>query len=677
MDLKGYIRDKIEERADETYAAKLEEKRMSFDSWIRICEDGLERMDMTVDREKAISESSISYITHFEGTTIRILPFSAVTKNFQIKPYLEDIIVFANGELTDRAIPLIVKAFISNPSRSIVYGDEDLATITDEKDQYGRTVYGTRHDPYFKPDWSPNAFLSHFYFCNIVALRRVTFRETVWEEGLTGASAIYRMLLGYIYENELNLRKSVHHIDQILIHAENYDNNDLTDEKSREKALKLKVRSYGYEGYKMLNKTMVSVVIPSKDNPEMLERCISSLKDACPGAIVPQIIVVDNGSNDENKKIIGEMALKYDFRYEYRPMEFNFARMCNIGASFGTGEYLLLLNDDVYFTEAYTLETMLEQASYKFTGAVGAKLLYPDSSMIQHAGVINNRIGPVHKLQFADDEVNHYFGFNRYPQNVMAVTAACLLVRRDVFDKVEGLNEGFRVAFNDIDLCFKIYEEGYFNVCCNEIHLCHAESVSRGKDTSSESLKRLLKEKHLLYEEHPVFKVEDPFYNKYLTADVLDTRIVPACGNEYGRILEKAEKRKITNLSKAREDACVILNVEYAGLLSEYTYDAESNPNSLYVQGFAFVTGSDNACYRRSLLLKREDCCYELSFSGSIRNDVAANCPDQKNVEMSGYALEIPAGMIPAGVYTIGVMCTRVLGHEKIYVFSNRELVVE
>lgn len=676
MDLKGLVKRKLTARADEVYNLKLNDREISFDAWIRGVENGLERFDMTLDPDTIkTGRTTISYNTHYDGMTVRIFPYAQIGENFIVKNVIEDIIIFVNGGLTDRAVPLIVKAFKANPEVSVVYGDEDIALLRDEEEgSYGSSVYGTRRTPYFKPDWSPNSFLSHFYFCNIVAIRRVSFRELEWGIGNAGAQGLYHTLLRYIYENEDRIYKSVYHIGEILVHAEDYDYNDLTDPKADELARHMRIDSLK-NGLNLENPTKITIVIPSKDNSFMLERCISSIYDACPGTIIPEIIVVDNGSSLTERDIIEAIREKLPFRYEYSPMEFNFPRMCNMGAALGTGEFILFLNDDVTFTEPYTLEAMVKEASYFFTGAVGAKLLYPGTRKIQHAGVINNRIGPVHKLQFADDLSVHYHGFNRYVQNVIAVTGACLMVRRSAFEGLGGMNESLRVAFNDVDICFKLYENKYFNVVCNQISLNHAESVSRGKDTDTLSLERLLREKKMLYEEHPALRGYDPFYNRYLVGDDLDTRIIEASEYEYARALEDEVIIKPLDLSGAREDACLVVNVEYAGNYDEYTWDEDSE--GLFIQGFSFVTGSDNACYKKLLVLKSDEQTYGVAYEGALRKDVADNCKDQTNVELSGFALHFADGRIAPGIYRVGVLFSHRFAKEKLYSFSNRMLVVK
>ena len=133
MSLKDLIKEKLTKKADMAYELRVNEADASFDSWIRVVENGLERFDMTVDPDMlAQRKATSSYVTHYDGMTVRIFPYAKVGGNFVIKNIIEDIIVFANGELTDRAIPLIVKCFKTNPECSIVYGDEDIAVLDEE-----------------------------------------------------------------------------------------------------------------------------------------------------------------------------------------------------------------------------------------------------------------------------------------------------------------------------------------------------------------------------------------------------------------------------------------------------------------------------------------------------------------------------------------------------------------
>lgn len=673
MGVKEVIKKRIYSVADSAYQKDIDGAMPSFDEWVREKESGLERFDMTVDlmgMDIDLSEiSELSYAAKYDGVSVRIVPYTKITENFQVKNYIEDILVFVNGEITDKAIPLLVKKFNENAEADILYGDEDIAELdVTGTIKYGRSVYGTRRDPYYKHEWSPNAFLNHFYFCNMVAIRRSAFRDYRWAEGLSGVHSLYRTLLGYIFQNEITLRKSVDYIDEILVHARNYELNKLTDqlaEKIAEKYLETEKRE-----------TKISVVIPSKDNSHLLKTCLSSLEETFHEGVEYEVIVVDNGSTAENKAAIEEVLKPFKAKYIYEPMEFNFSAQCNLGVKQAEYPLVLLLNDDITFREPGTLMRMAAQAKYSFTGAVGVKLLYPDSTLIQHAGVFNNRIGPVHKLQFCDDTVEHYHGFNRMVENVCAVTAACLMVRKDAYEKVGGMNENLKVAFNDVDFCFRLLEAGYVNVVCNNICVTHGESVTRGKDTDPESLKRLWSEKNKLYLSHEALKGYDPYFSNKLVSDCLDVRMVPANEFEYKRGLELCKTLKPGSLEEAREEKCLQLSLEYAGDMVDFSFDEEDS-GMYYFQGFSYVQGSDNACYKKELILESSKGIECIPFVGCIRNDVASACLEQINVERSGFCVCIPKNAVSKGTYRVGVKFTNKFARERLYVFSNKYMVVK
>lgn len=674
MAIKEAIKKQLEMRAEKSYKSETIGLMPGFDEWIREKEKGLERFDMTLDllgkeNEVSLSElSSMSYAAKVGAMAVRIIPYSKVKPSFKVANYLEDILVFVNGALTDKAIPLLIKTFDENPEVSVCYGDEDIAGLDETGTiKYGRSIYGTRRDPYFKPDWSPNTFLNHFYFCNIVAVRRSAFRDFKWSN-LEGAKGIYNTLLRYIFSSETNLRKAVMHIDEILVHASDYKMNSLSDPES-EKVVEDMLAIPKKE-------TKISVVIPSKDNPDLLEKCLNSLYNTFHAGVEIETIIVDNGSSVENRQKIEALKEIAEFKYLYAPMEFNFAKMINLGAGEASGKLLLILNDDITFAQPGTLMRLANQAKMRFTGAVGAKLLYPDSSTIQHAGVFNNRIGPVHKLQFRNDREAHYHDFNRTVNNVSAVTGACIMIRKEVFEKVGGMNENFKVAFNDIDLCFRLLENGYANVVCNNLYLYHAESVTRGKDTDEKSLVRLDREKKMLYELHPMLKAYDPYSSKYLLNDCLDARIVPANVYEYERSDEKISSIKKADITKARDEVCLQLAVEYADKLSGYLYDDE-HEDKLHIQGFAYVMGSNNACYKKYVLLEKENEYYEIEIKGTIRDDVATACVGERNVERSGFSVSFDKNLLAPGSYRVGVLYIKKNSSEKLYRFSNKYMVVE
>ncbi len=658
MNVKEKVKGLISSYLDLTYQKKLETSKTNYSDWISKKEEGLKHFDMSLEDGEPFNQS-LAFTAKDKAFTALIYPMKKLDASFKVSNCIDDIIVFTNGVLSDTAIPLLEELFETNKTIDVAYGNEDIADFDEET--LDGIEEGSRRDPFFKPGWSPNAFLNHFYFGNIVAIRRSTFRDAIFKEGMTGAKALYDMLLRNIFDRNLSLKCRVSHIDEVLIHVKDYELTRLTPEK---------IRSESDTEYK------ISIIIPSKDNPHLLKKCMDSLVETRLLNELCELVVVDNGSSLDNKAIIEELSSKYGFTYIYEPSEFNFSKMINRGFENTNGDYLLILNDDITFTEKGTLSKLAHECSLPFTGCVGAKLLYPDSHMIQHAGVFNNRLGPVHKLQFGDDSKEYYLGFNKTVNNVSAVTGACLMIKRKLFEELLGMDEELKVAFNDVDLCFRALEKGYYNAVCNDIFLYHAESVTRGHDTDCSSLERLEKEKKRLYEIHKDLRAFDPFYSKYLISDCLDTRIADAEQYEYGTQVELMDYAKPLGLKKAREDGVSKLSVEYSGKMDSFSYD-EADRDFYYIQGFSYVQGSDNSLFKRKLILESKDKCYGFDLTGRLRLDVAESCPSEQNLEMSGFSVKLSKGVLKPGKYRVGMLSVKRFSKEKIFSFSNKYLTVE
>ena len=695
----------------------------------------------------------------------------------------EDILLlnFQDGEYSELAIPMITEAFSElrdpehrNPDETpaLVYGDEDVI------------MAGKRQNPWFKPDWSPDTFLSCFYFGAFVAVPTIKMSEFLQKHGVAERTdreveadlfvdggpeselqqgkqedrkgkvhepldpdqVLYELLADYLRENGAftGWKMADHvvvHIPQVLVHTkvssyEHWKNLHLSDENVTAD----------------IPVPTVSVIIPSKDHPDILFRCLDSFVDKTSGLwtkVKTEFIIVDNGSSEENKNRIGkklqELGISLEkkqnqkqhqeqnqikdpeqnrninnTRYLYKELSFNFSYMCNWGAKEAQGDYLLFLNDDMEIVDADWLILLMEKAVLPYVGAVGAKLLYPDTDIIQHAGITNLRVGPAHKLQFAHDKEDHYFGQNRGVHDMLGVTGACLLVKKTIFEKVGGFDETLAVAFNDVDLCYKIYEEGYYNVVRNDLFLFHHESLSRGKDGESEEKQlRLLREKDYLYEKHQDLYGKDPFYHPYLTTDMLETEYTPAFRYQVDLSMPWAKVKECTQeVLAAREDECLVIGMECAMDIYKWKYGVspekrknrnldldkedyskkekdnrndrsndrsnDSEDQGYYFQGYSFVIGSDNTCYKKELLLRRitdgnrqtsantveedekmpQPAIYSISIEKKCREDIKANLKDQVNVDLTGYAAKLKPGAVPAGKYQFGMLakdaCSRV-----------------
>ena len=425
-----------------------------------------------------------------------------------------------------------------HPDTDFIYSDEDK--VDDDGVDF--------HFPFFKPDWSPDIFLS-MMFTNHLAIYR---REIVVKVGglrtECNGSQDYDLTLRFMEHSD---NKRVGHVPKVLYHWRERPESAAASVEAKPYAIKAAGRAkqeaierrglnaeleYIPELYQYRLRYIptdergqgpaVSIIIPSKDNPAVLCRCLDTLVDRTIYKNY-RIIVVDNGSEKHNRAMveghIASISKKAEISYIYEKMDFNFSKMCNIGAkaaesSDGKCDYLLFLNDDIEIMDGFGdwLDRMLGQAMQEHTGAVGAKLLYSNRT-IQHIGIVNIATGPAHAFMTIPDALTVNFNRNKVTFNWIAVTGACLMVSRDKFNEVGGFDEELTVSYNDVDLCFKLYEAGYYNAVRTDAALIHHESVSRGIDAlSDEKTKRLTTERNHLFKKHPDLFGKDPFYNPNL-----------------------------------------------------------------------------------------------------------------------------------------------------------------
>lgn len=425
--------------------------------------------------------------------------------------------------LRPNALYEVAKMLNENPNLDFIYSDEDKVNDDGKK----------RHMPHFKPDWSPDTLMSHMYTCHFGVYRRSIVEEIGGLRAGVEGCQDYDFTLRFTEKTN-----RVAHIAKILYHwrerkestavdpgakpyileAQKKTKLDALERRGLKGELELEEAMHQYRVRYISEKNpLVSIVIPSKDNFDVLKRCIDSLYTLTDYKNF-EVILVDNGSQEDNKQKYTQLANAHGIQYMYEKMDFNFSRMCNMGAAAAKGEYLLFLNDDIEIIHEDWLSRMVGHAELAHAGAVGAKLLYPGGNRIQHAGVIEIENGPVHAFTGCSDENLYYFGRTKLDYNWLAVTAACLLVNKDKFNEVGGFDESFAVTYNDIEFCFKLVEAGYYNVVRNDVVLYHHESVSRGNDlVDKEKMKRLKSEQARLYAMHPAFDKKDPFYNVQLT----------------------------------------------------------------------------------------------------------------------------------------------------------------
>lgn len=437
-----------------------------------------------------------------------------------------DFIVFMDCDDTiePNALYEFAKKLNENKELDFLYSDEDKIT------EDGKI----NHFPFFKPDWSPDLFLNMMYTNHLAAYRASITKEIGGLRTAYNGSQDYDFTLRFMEKSD---NKRVGHIPKILYHwrerkesvafamtSKNYASEAARCAKEDYiRRNRLKAYLEGITGmsqyrivYEVVGNPLVSIIIPSKDQPEILRQCIDSIQSFTNYKNY-EIVVVDNGSNEKNKKTIEQYLASMGGEYCYEKSEFNFSKMCNLGAAHSKGEYLLFLNDDIEMFQPEWLERMLGHAQQKHIGAVGAKLFYPQTTKIQHIGISNPTDGPLHSFLTCEDQLPYYFGWNRVDNDCVGVTGACLMLEKKKFDEIHGFDENLAVAYNDVKLCFELLEKGYYNVVRTDVVAYHHESLSRGNDLNNEQkLIRLNRERMELFEKFSDLKNRDPYLNQHL-----------------------------------------------------------------------------------------------------------------------------------------------------------------
>ena len=401
-------------------------------------------------------------------------------------------------------------------------------------------------NPHYKPDFSPDYLRSVNYICHLTVFSRALYEKVGGFNKEYDGSQDYDMILRLT-----EVAGKIYHIRKVLyywrahaastaqdIHAKDYCMD------SAKRALKAHLNRVGLKGnvldaavlswyriqYEIKGNPKISIIIPNKDHVELLKTCVDSVLNVSTYKNV-EIIIVENNSMLASTFDYYE-SLKDEKRVKVVTWEqgFNYSAINNFGASFATGEYILLLNNDMEVIAPNWLEEMLMFAQRDEVGAVGAKLYYSNDT-VQHAGVIlgiGGVAGHSHKYYAKNDP--GYFARLVVAQDLSAVTAACMLMKKSVFDQVGGLDEAYQVAFNDVDLCMKIRKAGYLIVYTPYAELYHYESISRGAEDTPEKVERFNGEVNRFMERWgEELEAGDPYYNPNLTLVYEDFREKEEC----------------------------------------------------------------------------------------------------------------------------------------------------
>lgn len=450
---------------------------------------------------------------------------SAAT-NDGIRACTGDYIAFVDhDDLLEPDALLQVARAIEETGAEIVYTDEDKVDETGSE----------RFDPHYKPAWSQDLLLSQNYISHLTVIKRELVERVGGLDSAFDGSQDHDLLLRCT-----ELANEVVHVPIPLYHWRAVEGSTAREfgEKSypweagrRAVENGLRRRGIGATPEKgarpgtfrikrsVSGSPLVSILIPFRDQPKLLDQCIRSILDKTEYEHY-EIIGLDNQSAQPATLDLMRRLANLDSRVRFETFDapFNFSAINNFGATLAHGEHLLLLNNDTEVISPEWLGAMLAHSQRDEVGAVGAKLLYPDDR-IQHAGVILG-IGGVagHSHKFVPDNSNGYFSRPHLVQNVSAVTGACLMVEKALYDELQGLEERYlSVAFNDIDFCIRLGETDRVNIYEPAAVLYHHESISRGYEDSDEKKRRFSGEvRYMQFRHAETLSESDPYFSPNL-----------------------------------------------------------------------------------------------------------------------------------------------------------------
>ena len=426
--------------------------------------------------------------------------------------------------LAPNALYEIVRALDEDRNLDAVYTDEDK--VTTELDEH--------FQPHLKPDFNLDLLRSNNYICHFFVVRRSIvqkvggFRQEF--DGAQDHDFIFRCI---------ETAEKVGHIPEILYHWRTHKASTADNPASKmyafdagKRAIEAHLKRTGTEGtvshtpdlgffrvkYPVQGQPLVSIIIPNKDEKETLKACIDSIREKTEYPNYEIIIVENNSTTDEIFQYYKELSQDPRIRLLRWKKEFNYSAINNYGVRHANGEYLLFLNNDVTVITPGWIKELLGVCQRSEVGAAGVKLIYPDDT-IQHAGCVIG-LGGIAGHMFVDMPANRtgYLHKASILQDMSAVTAACMMMKRTAFEEAGGFTEKLSVAFNDVDLCLKVRKNHKLIVYDPYVQLYHMESKTRGAEDNKEKVRRFQEEiEYMRCQWIDILKKGDPYYNKNLS----------------------------------------------------------------------------------------------------------------------------------------------------------------
>lgn len=421
-----------------------------------------------------------------------------------------------------------VASAIEKEKADVIYTDEDKVT-SDLKEHF---------QPHFKPDFNPDLLCANNYICHLFVVKRSLALKLGGQDPAYDGAQDY----DFIFRCTENAEKIVH-VAKILYHWRVHQASTADNPSSKlyafdagKRAIEAHLARIGAKAevshtkdlgfyrvkYQVQGNPMVSIVIPNKDEKETLKKCLESIwkKTSYPNYEI--ILVENNSTTQEIRDYYKELDGKERVRVVYWDKEFNYSAINNFGISYAKGEYILCLNNDITVISPDWLEELLANCQRPEVGIVGARLYYPDNT-IQHAGIVLGMGGCAGSLFVGlARSRGGYLHKAALQQDLSAVTAACFMVKKEVFEKVGGFEEKLAVAFNDVDFCLKVRHAGYLVVYDPYAELYHHESKTRGYENTEAKKRRFQEEIEYMRCHWMPDILRDPYYNENLSLKASD-----------------------------------------------------------------------------------------------------------------------------------------------------------
>lgn len=478
-------------------------------------------------------EDTRAYLKKLNQPNVKI---KYLNKNLMISGNSNEALSLCTGEfiilldhddlLASNALFEVANVLNTDRTYDFIYSDEDKV---DEKGN----IYS---QPHFKPDFAIDNLRSYNYITHLAVIRKTLLDQIGYFDSSCDGAQDYDLFLRIC-----DYTDKIYHIPNVLYHWRIHQSSTSADAEVKpyvleagKRALRKHLERNEIEGsvsdglfptsykidYQIQGKPLISILIPNKDHIQDLKRCLSSIIEKSTYRNF-EIVIVENNSEENETFKFYETLDNHIINVVTWEGSFNYSKINNYGRTYCKGEYIVLLNNDIEVISEHWLEEMLMQAQRKEVGAVGAKLYYPNGK-IQHAGVIVG-IGSVagHSHKYFERGEFGYMGRLKIVQDLSAVTAACMMLKSSVFDEINGLCDDFAVAFNDVDFCLRIREEGYLIVFTPYAELFHYESLSRGEEDNPEKIRRFQGEISLFESKWGLYRY-DPYYSIHLSLEKED-----------------------------------------------------------------------------------------------------------------------------------------------------------